>query len=112
MIQSSNNNPRNVDNDSLCQKKYKAQKSSRKLLASVLWNDIILLVQYPVNGLSIIPKYYVALITKLKEQLIFKHQRKLSKGILFLQDNAAFHKAAIMHHKLADLHFEVLECPA
>jgi hypothetical protein len=36
----------------------------------------------------------------------------LSKGILFRQDNAAPHKAAITHQKLADLHFEVLKHPA
>jgi hypothetical protein len=36
----------------------------------------------------------------------------LSKGILFLQDNAAPHKAAITHQKLADLHIEVLKHPA
>jgi hypothetical protein len=36
----------------------------------------------------------------------------LSKGILFLQDNAAPHKATITHQKLADLHFEVLKHPA
>jgi hypothetical protein len=36
----------------------------------------------------------------------------LSKGILFLKDDAATHKAAIMHPELADLHFEVLKHPA
>jgi hypothetical protein len=36
----------------------------------------------------------------------------LSKGILFLQDNVAPHKAAITHQKLAYLHFEVLKHPA
>jgi hypothetical protein len=36
----------------------------------------------------------------------------LSKGISFLQDNAAPHKAAITHQKLADLHFAVLKHPA
>jgi hypothetical protein len=35
-----------------------------------------------------------------------------SKGILFLQDSAPPHKAAITHQKLADLHFEVLKHPA
>jgi hypothetical protein len=30
----------------------------------------------------------------------------LSKGISFLQDNAAPHKATITHQKFADLHFE------
>jgi hypothetical protein len=29
-----------------------------------------------------------------------------SKGVLFLQDNAVHHKAAITHQKLANLHFE------
>jgi hypothetical protein len=33
----------------------------------------------------------------------------LSKGILFLQDNAAPHKAAITLQKLADLHSEDLK---
>jgi hypothetical protein len=28
---------------------------------------------------------------------------------LFLQDNAAPHKAAITHQKIADIHFEVLK---
>jgi hypothetical protein len=38
--------------------------------------------------------YYVALIilNKLKQELVFKHQGKLLKGILFLQDNIAPHK--------------------
>jgi hypothetical protein len=36
----------------------------------------------------------------------------LSKGILFLQDNANPHKAAITHQKLSDFHFEVLKHPA
>jgi hypothetical protein len=36
----------------------------------------------------------------------------LSKGILFLQDNAASHKTPITRQKLANLHFEVLKHPA
>jgi hypothetical protein len=35
--------------------------------------------------------------------------RCLSKGILFLQDNAAPNKAAITHQKLEDLHLEVFK---
>jgi hypothetical protein len=37
---------------------------------------------------------------------------RLSKGILFLQDNAGPHKATITHQKLWDLHIEVLKHPA
>jgi hypothetical protein len=44
--------------------------------------------------------------------VVSKLRGKLSKGILFLQGNAAAHKAAITHQKLADLHFEVLKHPA
>jgi histone-lysine N-methyltransferase SETMAR len=43
--------------------------------------------------------------------LVSKHRGKLSKGILFLQDNAAPHKVAITHRNLTDLHFEVLKHP-
>jgi hypothetical protein len=36
----------------------------------------------------------------------------LSKGILFLQDNAACHKAAVTQQRLVDVHSEVLKHPA
>jgi hypothetical protein len=54
-------------------------------------------------------KYCIALLNKLKQQLVSKHRGKLSKGTLLLQDGAASHKEAIPHQKLADLHFEVLK---
>jgi hypothetical protein len=57
-------------------------------------------------------KYYVALLDKLKQLLVSKYRGKLLKGLLFLQDNTAPHKVAIMHQKLADLHFEVMKHPA
>jgi hypothetical protein len=45
-------------------------------------------------------KYYVVLLDKRKQQLVSKHQGKLPKGILFLQDNAGPHKVS---SKLANL---------
>jgi histone-lysine N-methyltransferase SETMAR len=71
-----------------------------------------LLVDYLEKSATITAKYYVALLDKLKQQLVSKHRGKLLKRILFLQDNAAPHKAATMHLKLADIHFEVLKHPA
>jgi histone-lysine N-methyltransferase SETMAR len=71
-----------------------------------------LLVDYLEKGATITAKYYVALLDEMKQQLVSKPQSKLSKRILFLQDNAAPHNAAITHQKLADLHFEVLKHPA
>jgi histone-lysine N-methyltransferase SETMAR len=72
------------------------------------WNFF---VDYLGKGAAITAKYYVTLLDKLKQQLVSKRRGKLSKGILFLQDNAAPHKAAITHQKLAYLHFEVLKHP-
>jgi hypothetical protein len=59
------------------------------------------------KGSTITTEHYLALLDKLKQQLVSKRRGRLSKGILFPQDNAASHKAAITHQKLADLHFEV-----
>jgi hypothetical protein len=62
-----------------------------------------LLIYYLEKRATSTAKYYVALLDKLNEQLVSKHQGNLSKGILFLRENAAApHKAAIQHQKLAD----------
>jgi hypothetical protein len=71
---------------------------------SVFWDkDGILLVNYLKKGATITAGYYIALLNKLKQQVISKCRDKLLKGILFLKDIAAPHKAAITHQKLADL---------
>jgi hypothetical protein len=71
-------------------KNFKTQKPSSKVLAFVFGDkDVILLVDYLEKGANIMAKYCVVLHDKLKQQLVSKHQGKLSKGILFLQDNAA-----------------------
>jgi hypothetical protein len=57
----------------------------------------------PKKGANITVKYYVALLHNLKQQLLSKYQDKLSEGVLFLQDNAAPHKAAITNEILEDL---------
>jgi hypothetical protein len=56
---------------------------------------------------TITSKYYVALLDTMKQQVAPKRRGKLSKGISFLQDNAATHDTAPALHKLADLHFEL-----
>jgi hypothetical protein len=82
--------------------------SSSKALASVFWaKDGMFVADYP--DATIMANYYTALLVKLKQPLASKCQGKISKGILFLQDNAAPHKAAITYQKLADLHFEILK---
>jgi hypothetical protein len=68
-----------------------------------------LLVQDLVNGATITGKYYVALVDKLKQQMASERRRKLSKGILLLQDDDFRHNEAILHEKLRDLRFEFLK---
>jgi hypothetical protein len=78
--------------------KFKTKKSSSKFLTSAFCDeDGILLVDYLEKSAVITTKYCIALFEKLKQKLASKRGSKLSKGILFLQDNAAFHKAAITH---------------
>jgi hypothetical protein len=82
------------------------------VLESVFWDkDGILLVNYLKKGATITAKSYVALRNNLKQQLISKNSGKFSRRILFLQDNASLHEAAIKHQILADLDFEFLNPP-
>jgi hypothetical protein len=79
-------------------------------LAPVCWNkDGILFVDSLKKGATITANYCIALIDKLNQQLVSKRRCKLSKGVLFLQDNVVSNIATIMHHKFAAFHFEVLE---
>jgi hypothetical protein len=97
-------NRRNGENGSPSPKKFKTQKTASKVFDSVLWDrDGILIVDYLEKG---------AIIMADRTELVSICRYKLSKGIFFLKDNAALYKLAIIHLKLADLHFEVLEHPA
>jgi histone-lysine N-methyltransferase SETMAR len=83
------------------------------VLAPLFWDkEGILPVDYLEKGATITEKYYVVVLDKLKQQLVSERRGKLSKGILFLQDNVSPHKAAVTHQKFADLQFEALRHPA
>jgi hypothetical protein len=67
-------------------KKFKTQKLSGKVLAFVFWGqDGILLVDYLEKGATITVEYCVALLDKLKQQLISKRRGKLSKETCFFK---------------------------
>jgi hypothetical protein len=70
-----------------------------------------LFVDYLEKCATITAKYFVALLDKLKHQMVSRPRGKLSKGILLHPDNSAPHKATIKLQKLADIHFEVLKRP-
>ena len=56
-------------------------------------------------------EYYSSLLLQLKDILKEKCHRKVSKGVLFLHDNALAHRALVTKKKLAYLGFHCLEHP-
>jgi hypothetical protein len=76
-------------------------------LASVFWDrDGILLVDYLEKGATIMRKYHVARLDKLKQRRVSKRQDKPMKGIILLQYSAAPHKVDITQQKLEDFTFK------
>jgi len=70
-------------------KKFRAQKSAGKFLASIFWDqDGILLIDYLPKGQAINAEYYSSLILQLKDILREKRRGNVTKVVLFLHDNA------------------------
>jgi histone-lysine N-methyltransferase SETMAR len=93
-------------------KKFRAQKSAKKVMASVFWDkDGILLVDYLPQGCSITGEYYANLLDQLHEAIKRKRRGKLTKGIFFLQDNAPSHKSQVVTAKLNTLRYQLVVHP-
>jgi len=90
--------------------KFRVQKSAGKVLASIFWDqDGILFIDYLPKGQTINADYYSSLLVQLKEILKEKHRGKVTKGVLFLHDNARAHRALVTQMKLAYLGFQYLD---
>jgi len=88
-------------------KKFRVQKSTGKVLASIFWDqDGILLIE---KGRTINAEYYTSLLLQLKDILKEKCCEKVTKGVLFLHDNALAHRALATQKKLACLGFHCLD---
>ena len=93
-------------------KKFRVQKSAGKVLASIFWDqDGILLIHCIPRSQTIIAEYYSSLLVQLKDILKEKHRGKVTKGVLFLHENAAAHRALATQKKLAYLGFQCLDHP-
>lgn len=93
------------------QKSFKNLKTACKVTASVFWNKgRILLVYYLKKSTTVTESSSV--LDKVKQVLVPKWWRNLSKWVLFVPDTTSRHTLAIRQQKLADLHFEVLKHPA
>jgi len=95
-----------------CPKNLQVQKSAGKVLTSIfLDQDGILLIDYPPKGQTINAEYYSSLLVQLKDILKEKRCGKVTKGVLFLHDNAPAHWALANQKKLAYLGFQCLDHP-
>ena len=74
-------------------KKILVQKSARKVLALIFWDqDGILPIDYLSKGQTTNAEYYLSLLVQLKDILKEKRHGKFTKGVLFLHDNAPAHR--------------------
>jgi len=87
------------------------QKSAGKVLALIFWDPDGILVDYLPKGQIINAEYYSSLLVQLKDILKEKRHGKITKGVLFLQDNALAHQAQATQKKLAYLGFQCLDHP-
>jgi len=80
--------------------------------SSIFWyQDGILLIDYLPKGQTINAEYYSSLLVQLKDILKEKRCRKVTKGVLFLHDNALAHQALATQKKAAYLRFHCLDHP-
>jgi len=97
---------------SLHPKKFQVQKSAGKVLTSIFSDqDGILPTDYLPKVQTMNAKYYSSLLVQLKDILKEKHHRKVTKGVLFLHNNAPAHQALATQKKLAYLGFQCLDHP-
>jgi len=97
----SNNQAEWWHSDSPRSKKIRVQKSAGKVLASIFWDqDRILLIDYLPKGQTIKADYYSSLLVQLKDILKENRRGKVTKGVLFLHDNALAHRALATQKKL------------
>jgi len=75
---------------------FRVQKTAGKVLALILWDqDGILLSDHLPKGQTINAEYDLCLLVQMKDILKEKRPRrgKVTKGVLFLHDNAPAHRA-------------------
>ena len=93
-------------------RKFKVQKSVRKVMASVFWDkDGLLLIDYLPPHTTITDKYYSDLLVQLREAIKKKRRRKLAHGVIFLQDNAPVHTSRVAQATLRDCGFQLVPHP-
>ena len=82
--------------DSLPPKKARVTPSAEKVMATGFWDsEGILVTDCLEKGRTVTGDYYSSLLVQLCENIMSKRPEKLTKGVLFHQENAPSHKAAV-----------------
>ncbi|GBP68762.1 Histone-lysine N-methyltransferase SETMAR [Eumeta japonica] len=93
-------------------KKFKVKKSASKLMATIFWDsEGVLLIDYLPKGTTMNGQYYANLLAQAREAVVQKRRGKLSRGVLFLQDNASVHTARVSRQALKDTGFSEIDHP-
>lgn len=93
-------------------KKFKTQRSSRKVMATIFWDAKgVILIDYLESGQSITGEYYATVIRNLREAILEKRRGLLTRGVLLLHDNAPVHKSRVAQAAIRDCGFEQLNHP-
>jgi len=89
------------------------KKSVGKVLAAIFWDqDGILLIVYVSKGQTINAEYYLSLLVPRKDILKEKRHGYVTKGVLFLHNNAPAYWTLATQKKLACLGFQCLDYPS
>ncbi|GBP68017.1 Mariner Mos1 transposase [Eumeta japonica] len=90
----------------------KVQKSASKLMATIFWDsEGVLLIDYLPKGTTMNGQYYANILAQAREDVVQKRRGKLSRGVLFLQDNASVHTARVSRQALKDTGFSEIDHP-
>jgi len=93
-------------------KKFRVQKSAGKVLASIFWDQNgILPTDYLPKSQTLNAEYYSSLLVQLKDILKEKRCGKVTKGVLFLHDNAPVHRTLVTQKKLDYMSFQCIVHP-
>ena len=79
-------------------------------MAFVFWDaKRIVFIDYLQKGKTINGEYYVKLLRELRQAIKSKQRGKLTKVVLFHQDNAPAHKSLVATSTVRDCGFELID---
>ena len=84
--------------------------SAGRAIAFIFWDaKDIASIDYFQKGKTINGEYYVNLLRQLRKEIKSKQPGKLTKGVLFHQDNAPAHKSVVAMSTEHDCGFELID---